>query len=99
MSNQRRKFLTGAVAATNGTATSGFPPIVKAQVPISMRFQSTCPAKEIYHEYARDYAKLVNDTTGDDLKIDVLPARAVVPAFGTMEAGSKGTLEGGHGVL
>src|SRR5437879_13086946 len=34
-----------------------------------------------------------------DLKIDVLPAGAVVPAFGLLDAVSKGTLDGGHGVL
>src|SRR3954454_7925162 len=37
--------------------------------------------------------------TGGELKIDVLPAGAVVPAFGLLEAVSKGTLDGGHGVL
>ncbi len=37
--------------------------------------------------------------TGGDLKIDVLPAGAVVPAFGLLDAVSKGTLDGGHGVL
>ena len=95
----RRKFLSGAVAATAGAATLGFPTIVKAQGPISMRFQSTWPAKDIFHEYAQDYAKTVNDMTGGDLKIEVLPAGAVVPAFGLLEAVSKGTLDGGHGVL
>ncbi|HXU42565.1 MAG TPA: twin-arginine translocation signal domain-containing protein, partial [Burkholderiales bacterium] len=47
----RRKFLTGAAAAT-GAATLGFPMIVKAQGPISMRWQSTWPSKDIFHEYA-----------------------------------------------
>jgi TRAP-type mannitol/chloroaromatic compound transport system substrate-binding protein len=94
----RRKFLTGAAAAT-GAATLGFPAIVKAQGPISFRFQSTWPSKDIFHEYALDFAKVVNDMTGGDLKIEVLPAGAVVPAFGLMEAVSKGTLDGGHGVL
>src|SRR4051812_17902382 len=97
--HSRRRFLTGAASAAAGAATLGFPAIVKAQGPISMRFQSTWPSKDIFHEYALDYAKLVNDMTGGDLKIDVLPAGAVVPAFGLMEAVSKGTLDGGHGVL
>src|SRR6185312_7579570 len=44
-------------------------------------------------------ARKVNDMTGGDLKIEVLPAGAVVPAFGLLEAVSKGTLDGGHGVL
>src|SRR5256885_7846422 len=94
----RRKFLTGAAAAT-GAATLGFPMIVKAQGPVSMRWQSTWPSKDIFHEYALDFAKKVNDMTGGDLKIDVLPAGAVVPAFGLLDAVSKGTLDGGHGVL
>src|SRR5437899_11615138 len=102
MSNQqpsRRKFLTGAAAAAAGAATLGFPAIVKAQGPISLRWQSTWPSKDIFHEYALDYAKKVNDMTGGDHKIEVLPAGAVVPAFGLIHAVSKGTLDGGHGVL
>jgi TRAP-type mannitol/chloroaromatic compound transport system substrate-binding protein len=96
----RRKFLTGAAAATAGAATLGFPMIAKAQTgPINMRWQSTWPSKDIFHEYAQDYAKKVNDMTGGDLKIEVLPAGAVVPAFELLTAVAKGTLDGGHGVL
>jgi len=96
----RRKFLTGAAAATAGAATLGFPMIAKGQAgPISMRWQSTWPAKDIFHEYALDFAKKVNDMTGGELRIEVLPAGAVVPAFGLLDAVSKGTLDGGHGVL
>jgi TRAP-type mannitol/chloroaromatic compound transport system substrate-binding protein len=94
----RRKFLRGAAAAS-GAAALGFPMISKAQGPISMRWQSTWPAKDIFHEYAVDFAKKVNDMTGGDLKIEVLPAGAVVPAFGLLDAVTKGTLDGGHGVL
>jgi TRAP-type mannitol/chloroaromatic compound transport system substrate-binding protein len=93
----RRKFLGGAAVA--GVAAVTAPSIVKAQGPIAMRFQSTWPSKDIFHEYALDYAKTVNDMTGGDLKIEVLPAGAVVPAFGLLDAVSKGTLDGGHGVL
>jgi TRAP-type mannitol/chloroaromatic compound transport system substrate-binding protein len=95
----RRKFLSAATGVAAGAATLGFPTIVKAQGPISMRWQSTWPSKDIFHEYALDYAKKVNDMTGGDLKIEVLPAGAVVPAFGLLDAVSKGTLDGGHGVL
>lgn len=93
----RRKFLKGAVVAT--AATVAAPAVVKAQGPISMRWQSTWPSKDIFHEFALDFAKKINDMTGGDLKIEVLPAGAVVPAFGLLEAVSKGTLDGGHGVL
>jgi TRAP-type mannitol/chloroaromatic compound transport system substrate-binding protein len=92
----RRKFLTGAAL---GATTLGFPAVVKAQGPITFRWQSTWPQKDINQEYALDYAKKVNDMTGGDLKIEVLPAGAVVPAFGLLDAVSKGTLDGGHGVL
>jgi len=93
----RRRFLAGA-AAVGGAATVGFPAIVRAQT-TTFRFQSTWPAKDIFHEYALDFAKKVNDMTGGELKIEVLPAGAVVPAFGLLEAVSKGTLDGGHGVV
>src|ERR1700745_2100591 len=93
----RRKFLGGAAVA--GVATLAAPAVVKAQGAISMRFQSTWPSKDIFHEYALDFGKKVNDMTGGDLKIEVLPAGAVVPAFGLLDAVSKGVLDGGHGVL
>src|SRR5688572_7085510 len=95
--SSRRRFLK--TAAVGAAATVAAPSIVSAQGATSMRFQSTWPAKDIFHEYALDYAKKVNDMTGGDLKIEVLPAGAVVPAFGLLEAVSKGTLDGGHGVL
>ena len=95
----RRNVLKAAVVA-GGAAVLGFPMIAKGQSgPVSMRFQSTWPQKDIFHEFALDFAKKVNDMTGGDLKIDVLPAGAVVPAFQLLEAVSKGTLDGGHGVL
>jgi TRAP-type mannitol/chloroaromatic compound transport system substrate-binding protein len=94
----RRKFLTATAASVGGAAAIGFPGIVKAAV-TNFRFQSTWPTKDIFHEYALDFAKKVNDMTGGELKIEVLPAGAVVPAFGLLDAVSKGTLDGGHGVL
>jgi TRAP-type mannitol/chloroaromatic compound transport system substrate-binding protein len=95
--SSRRGFLGKAAA---GTATAlAFPAVATAQAPTQFRFQSTWPAKDIFHEYANDFAKKVNDMTGGELKIEVLPAGAVVPAFGLLDAVSKGTLDGGHGVL
>jgi len=95
----RRNVLKAAVAAS-GAAVLGFPMIARGQSgPITMRWQSTWPQKDIFHEYALDFARKVNDMTGGDLKIDVLPAGAVVPAFQLLDAVSKGTLDGGHGVL
>jgi TRAP-type mannitol/chloroaromatic compound transport system substrate-binding protein len=94
----RRKFLRGS-AMVAAAATVATPTVVKAQGPIAMRWQSTWPSKDIFHEFAIDFAKKVNDMTGGDLKIEVLPAGAVVPAFGLLDAISRGTLDGGHGVM
>jgi TRAP-type mannitol/chloroaromatic compound transport system substrate-binding protein len=93
---RRRTLLKGAAVAA-GAMTA--PAIVSAQGVTSLRFQSTWPSKDIFHEYALDFAKTVNDMTGGELKIEVLPAGAVVPAFGLLDAVSKGTLDGGHGVI
>ena len=74
----RRKFMTGAAAA-GGAAIAAFPMIARGQAgPIAMRWQSTWPSKDIFHEYALDYAKKVNDMTGGELKIEVLPAGATI---------------------
>jgi TRAP-type mannitol/chloroaromatic compound transport system substrate-binding protein len=94
----RRNFLKVAAATATASAVAA-PNVVSAQGVINMRWQSTWPSKDIFHEYAQDYAKKVNDMTGGDLKIEVLPAGAVVPPFGLLDAVSKGTLDGGHGVL
>ena len=94
----RRKFLTGATAAGAGMATLGFPMVSNAQT-LNFRFQSTWPAKDIFHEYALDYANKVNSMSGGRLKIDVLPSGSVVGAFNLLDAVSSGTLDGGHGVL
>jgi len=94
----RRNFLAAAAASAGGAAALGFPMISKA-APISMRWQSTWPAKDIFHEYALDFASKVNGMSGGNLKIEVLPAGAVVKPFELLDGVSRGTLDGGHGVV
>jgi TRAP-type mannitol/chloroaromatic compound transport system substrate-binding protein len=94
----RRKFLQTAAATTVGAGAMAVPMVSKAQT-VNFRFQSTWPAKDIFHEYANDFAKKVNDMAGARLKIEVLPSGSVVPAFQLLDAVNKGTLDGGHGVL
>ena len=92
----RRRFLVaGATAAT----ALGAPAIVKSAGALTMRWQDAWTEKDIFHEFAQDFAKKVADMTGGDLKIQVLPAPAVVPAFGLLDAVSKGALAGAHGSL
>ena len=94
-SPRRRNLLKGAAVAAGAMSA----PMVAVAQTTAFRFQSTWPAKDIFHEYANDFAKKVNDMSGGKLKIEVLPAGAVVPAFQLLEAVNKGTLDGGHGVV
>jgi TRAP-type mannitol/chloroaromatic compound transport system substrate-binding protein len=94
----RRSFLKSATAGAVGAGALATPMISSAQT-VSFRFQSTWPAKDIFHEYANDFAKKVNDMAGSRLKVEVLPSGSVVPAFQLLDAVNKGTLDGGHGVL
>jgi TRAP-type mannitol/chloroaromatic compound transport system substrate-binding protein len=94
----RRRFLRNASAGAIGASALAAPMISRAQT-TTLRFQSTWPAKDIFHEYANDFAKKVNDMAGGRLKIEVLPSGSVVPAFQLLDAVNKGTLDGGHGVV
>jgi len=91
----RRKFLLAAGAT--GAAAVAMPQVSRAQT-VTWKYQSTWPTKDIFHEMAVDYAKKVNDMSGGRLKLDVLAAGAVVPAFQMADAVHSGILEAGHGV-
>ena len=92
----RRSLLKGAAIAAGAMSA---PMIATAQTTTTLRFQSTWPAKDIFHEYANDFANKVNMMASGKLKIEVLPSGSVVPAFQLLEAVNKGTLDGGHGVV
>ena len=95
---ERRRFLAKAATGTVAAGAMAAPMVSNAQT-VSLRFQSTWPAKDIFHEYANDFAKKVNDMAGGRLRIEVLPSGSVVPAFQLLDAVNKGTLDGGHGVV
>ncbi len=94
----RRKFLKGgAIAAGAAAATVAFPQVSRAQT-ITLKMQSSWPATEIFQDMARQYVERVEKMAGGRLKIDLLAAGAVVPAFGIQDAVHKGILDGGHHV-
>ena len=95
----RRKLLKRAVAAgiAAGALVRRARPAT-AQAPVTLKMQSTWPTRDIFHEIFEDWARKVNEMAGGRLKVDVLPAGAVVPSFEVIEAVSRGTLDGGHGV-
>ena len=95
----RRAFLkSGATAAAVGAATIAMPNVVRAQEAVVFKFQSTWPAKDIFHEYAQDFVNRVNEMGGGRLKIELLAAGAVAKALEVQDAVLSGTLDGGHGV-
>ena len=95
----RRKFLTGAAAATTGAATLGFPMIAKAQTPpIVLKMQGAWGAKDIFNEMAQEYVTRVNEMAGGRLRIDYILTGSVVKTFQEMDAVSKGVLDAAHSV-
>lgn len=96
----RREFLKTAIAAGATAATIGFPYVktASAQAPIVWRVQSTWPSRDIFHETFLDLAKKIEEIAGGRFRFEVLPAGAVVPAFGLIDAVHGGVLDGGHGV-
>jgi TRAP-type mannitol/chloroaromatic compound transport system substrate-binding protein len=92
----RRKFI--ALAGATGAAAVAAPGIVTAQTATTLRFQSTWPQRDIFHEFCNDYARRVNEMSGNRLRLEVLAAGAVVPAFQLQDAVHAGILDGGHGV-
>jgi TRAP-type mannitol/chloroaromatic compound transport system substrate-binding protein len=96
--NARRSFLKGGAVAAVGAAAVAMPNIARAQEAVVFKFQSTWPAKDIFHEYAADFVQRVNDMGGGRLKFELLAAGAVAKALEVQDAVISGTLDGGHGV-
>ena len=92
----RRKFLKGAAAATTGAATLGFPMISRGARTTVLKMQGSWGAGDIFNEQAIQYADMVNEMGGGELKIDYLNAGAVVKAFEVQDAVNKGILDAGH---
>jgi TRAP-type mannitol/chloroaromatic compound transport system substrate-binding protein len=93
--SDRRRFL--ALAGATAAATVAAPHVSNAQT-VTLRFQSTWPQRDIFHEFCNDYATRVNALSGGRLRLEVLAAGAVVPAFQLQDAVHAGILDGGHGV-
>ena len=94
-SASRRRFLLAAGAG--GAAVVAMPQVAAAQA-VRWRMQSAWSPREIFHQFAVDYAKKVDAMSGGRLKLDVLAGGSVVPPFQMAEAVHSGILDGGHGV-
>ena len=90
----RRRFLLAAGATSATLAASQ---VSRAQT-VNWRIQSAWPARDVFHDFANDYAKKVGAMTGERLKLDVVAVGSVVPSFQMADAVHAGILDGGHGV-
>jgi len=61
-----------------------------------LKMQGSWGAGDIFNEQALQYADMVNEMGGGELKIDYLNAGAVVKAFEVQDAVNKGILDAGH---
>ncbi|WP_424929973.1 TRAP transporter substrate-binding protein [Amaricoccus tamworthensis] len=95
----RRSFLKKSALA-GGASAGGVlaAPAVLAQAPIVMKMQTSWGASNIWDEFAKDYAHRVEEMSGGRLKIDVLPAGAVVAAFQVLDAVNDGVIDAAHSV-
>ena len=96
----RRSFLrAGSVAgAAAAASTLAAPAIVRAQAPIVLKMQSSWGPSDIFQEMAKQYTDRVEKMSGGRLKIDLLPAGAVVKAFQVQDACHDGVLDAAHTV-
>jgi TRAP-type mannitol/chloroaromatic compound transport system substrate-binding protein len=95
----RRSFLRkGALGGSAAAATVLATPAVLAQAPLVMKMQTSWPASDIWMDFAREYVTRVEEMAGGRLKIDLLPAGAVVGAFQVMDAVNDGVLDAAHSV-
>ena len=79
-------------AAALGLAAAG---PAWAQKPMVLKGQSSHPASSNFHQVFKTWGDTVEKMSGGKVKIEALPAGAVVPAFEVFDATSRGVLEVG----
>ncbi|QDL91011.1 TRAP transporter substrate-binding protein [Paroceanicella profunda] len=90
----RRGAAAGGIAATGALAA----PAVLAQAPLVVKMQTSWPASDIWMDFARQYTERVEAMSGGRLKVDLLPAGAVVAAFQVLDACNDGVIDAAHSV-
>lgn len=94
----RRKFLKGgALASGAAAATVAFPQISRAET-VTLKMQSSWGATSPFQEMANQFVKRATEMAGGRLKIDLLPAGAVVKPFQVQDACHDGILDAAHTV-
>ncbi len=85
-----------------GAALGGFlagtywPQQATAQAPIKWKVQSAWPPTSIVQDAAKLLVEMIEKNSGGRLKLELLPAGAIVPAFEIQDAVNRGVLDAGH---
>jgi TRAP-type mannitol/chloroaromatic compound transport system substrate-binding protein len=93
----RRRFLTGAVAATAGASALVAAPHVARAQEVVIKMQGAWGGG-IFKEFAIDYVNRVNEMSGGSLRIDYLDVDAVVKTPEMQTAVHNGVLDAAHHV-
>jgi TRAP-type mannitol/chloroaromatic compound transport system substrate-binding protein len=80
-------FLAGSYSA---------PAPATAQAPIKWKVQSAWPPTSIVQDAAKLLVEMIEKNAGGRLKIELLPAGAIVPPFEIQDAVNRGVLDAGH---
>jgi TRAP-type mannitol/chloroaromatic compound transport system substrate-binding protein len=98
----RRSFLKGTAAAGAVVAASTVvAPAVHAGShgkAITMKMQTSWPSSDIWTEFAQEYVDRVEEMSNGRIKVELLPAGAVVAAFQVLDAVNDGVLDAAHTV-
>jgi TRAP-type mannitol/chloroaromatic compound transport system substrate-binding protein len=86
--------LVALVAFLAGTYSVPGP--ATAQAPIRWKVQSAWPPTSIVQDGAKLLMETIEKTSGGRLKIELLPAGAIVPAFEIQDAVNRGVIDAGH---
>ena len=85
--------LLAAVSMMGGSLA---PPPATAQQPITLKMQASWPASLTLFDNFKMFADRVDKLSAGRLKIEPLPAGAIVPAFEVLDATNKKVIDGAH---
>ena len=96
----RRSFIrrSGVIAGGAAASTLVAAPAVLAQAPLTLKMQTSWPSSDVWQTMAQHYVDRVEAMSGGRIKIDLLPAGAVVGAFQVMDGVSDGVIDIAHSV-
>ncbi|MBI2217672.1 MAG: hypothetical protein HYU51_10275 [Candidatus Rokubacteria bacterium] len=93
---RRRIIVTFSVVTMLLVAGARAPGGATAQAPRVLKVQAAWPAASMLYDNFKMFAERVEKMSGGRLKIETLPAGAIVPAFEVLEATSKRVIDGAH---